>query len=178
MSLNPQPLLDAARAGRPWHQATDCPGCDSVHRDRALCVSDRDLADLLGVERSTIRAWRVGRNQIADNTADHYAATLHMHPWEIWPELAANDPNVKTCEQCGVLFVPGRPWGRFCTRRCQQASPGAIAARARWAREQYQIDENYRERRKAQRRDRYWSSSRRAELVKQRERDRAKRTAA
>ena len=48
-------------------------------------LNDRDLADLLLVDRSTIRRWRAGiRCMISPYRADELACRLGVHPCSIW----------------------------------------------------------------------------------------------
>jgi hypothetical protein len=92
--VNPAPLLDAARNGRPRHQP-DCSHCHGRsgpggHQPSftAHCVTDQDLADLLNVDVRQIQRWLTGTRIQADtNRLDQYATAAGSHPLILWPEL-------------------------------------------------------------------------------------------
>jgi len=43
--------------------------------------------ETLGVDRSTVENWRLGKRQwITERRADRYAVALGVHPCEVWPE--------------------------------------------------------------------------------------------
>lgn len=50
----------------------------------ALPFSDRDLADVLGVNRRSVARWR--RGGMPEPTADRAAVELGLHPSLVWPD--------------------------------------------------------------------------------------------
>lgn len=107
--LDPTPLLDAARNGRPHHLRTACPYCHGRTGNNGtgrgatnntgrspdastLCITDPELADTLGTSIRQIQRWRHGhRIRIRDNdelaAADRMAIAAGTHPLVVWPEL-------------------------------------------------------------------------------------------
>lgn len=125
--LDPTPLLDVARAGRPWHT----PGCLRCERssptNRApLCVTERDVADVIGVERRTVARWLAGA-RVDERHADRYAVAAGTHAYLLWPELddAATAAVTRACAHpdCTNRFVPRTSRHRFCSNRCRVQSP-------------------------------------------------------
>lgn len=50
-------------------------------------VDDSTIASALGVNRSTIRAWRYGKRYRLDPfRADRYALRIGLHPCAVWPD--------------------------------------------------------------------------------------------
>lgn len=153
MSLDPTPLLDAARRRQPWHVAEGvCPGCDGLHREVAVCVAADDVAVRLGVSGAAVRSWRIGRNQIAERDAERYAAVLGLLDYEVWPELLerAVDEATTVCPTCEERFTPKSRNHRFCSRSCNQRSPESRARRAAAAKRRYDADPENRAKRLAQ----------------------------
>lgn len=79
------PLLDAARAGRPWHLVKDCPWCDRNH-ESAICVSQKDVGRMVGANQSTVAGWLRG-GRIYAWEAERFAMRLGLLDIEVWPEL-------------------------------------------------------------------------------------------
>lgn len=152
------------------------------------CVTNQDIADVLGMSIRQIVRWDAGGMLPADSgydldRLDRMATAAGAHVYELWPELAAAavEEVTRECETCGELFVLTRKTKRFCDSRCLARSPGRIQrqreASARYERKRYQTDPEYREAKRARRREDYWENPH-PERLKQRLRDRAKREAA
>jgi hypothetical protein len=143
VNLDPRPLLDAARNGRPWHLTRDCPACDHTNRTTqpVLCVSSTEIARTLNVDVRQITRWRAGHSTVTE--PDRHADQLRMAAYEIWPELAdrAVAAVTHTCAnpECGAVFVPCRSDQRYCTRTCKDASPVYRAHRAAKAAENRRV---------------------------------------
>ena len=52
-------------------------------------LTSREAGNLLGVEHSTVAAWRQGRRRLSLRRADLAAVDLGYHPSSIWPEWFA-----------------------------------------------------------------------------------------
>ena len=182
MSLDPAPLLDAARWGRPWHDVDGCTLCErGTDSDRVpACVSPTDIAETLGVSRSTVQKWRSGQLGLSQKMAERCAATLGLLDHEVWPELLedAIAEVQRACETCGAVFVLTRSDKRFCSANCRNRSAAAMAKqreRSRvYARERYASDPEYREAKRRAVRERSGSVKRAAAA---RQRDYYRRTA-
>lgn len=131
--LPSEPLLDAARGGRPWHLPADCPHCDYTPRP-GLCVSVTMIAERLGTTPETVGRWRAG-GQVRTEHAERFAHALGLLDHEVWPVVL--DAAGRDCEGCGHRFVPSRAGVRFCGKDCYEASPARKAARAASARARY-----------------------------------------
>mgnify|MGYP006921324693 CR=1 FL=1 len=79
------PLIEAARAGRPWHLPKGCEWCDH-NRGSALCVSQKDIAVMVGANQSTVAGWVKGGRVYAWE-AERFASALGLLDIEVWPEL-------------------------------------------------------------------------------------------
>jgi hypothetical protein len=93
LRLDPTPLLDAARNGRPWHTGTDCLACTryTPGTDQALCVTVDELAAVLVVARRQVLRWRDHGVRIQVDSLDRldrYATAAGTHVLILWPELA------------------------------------------------------------------------------------------
>ncbi len=164
MSLDPKPLLDAARWGRPWHDPDGCTLCErGTLSDRVpACVTPAEIAKVLSVDVSTVQKWRSGKLGVSQKMGERCAATLGLLDHEVWPELlelAIADVS-RVCEGCGSAFVPTRKDHRFCKPNCRQKTAAFKAAK----RARYASDEEYRESRKAKMRDRYEDDARAKKL--------------
>lgn len=128
------PLLAAAVAGRPRHQAEGCRYCQRNNPDVAsICVSVTDLAEQFRVDPVTIRNWQRGTS-IPLYHAEKYATALGLIDYEVWPELL--DEQVaevtRSCPTCGDVFVLTRSDKKFCSGPCRDRSPQALARRRKW----------------------------------------------
>ena len=100
--VDPQPLIDAALAGRPRHQRGECPYCHGrtgaggwgegggrVASFSANRVTIDDLADILDESPRQIIRWLQGvRIDATDlDRLDRYATAVGSHPLVLWPEL-------------------------------------------------------------------------------------------
>ena len=137
MSLDPAPLLDAARWGRPWHDADGCTMCErGTDSDRVpACVSPTDIAETLGVSRSTVQKWRSGHLGLSQKMGERCAATLGLLDHEVWPDLleAAIAEVTRECEivDCFEVYELSRSHKRFCSANCRNRSPQAKARRTK-----------------------------------------------
>lgn len=123
--LDPTPLLDAARAGRPWHTEPDCHRCTRWKPDTAsVCITNTEAGNTLGVTARTIERWRAGDAQIRGYQAEHLATQLGALDHEIWPHLLehAISQVTRTCEHCHARFVPIRNHQRFCRPVCKTSA--------------------------------------------------------
>lgn len=51
-----------------------------------------DVAEILGVHRCTVHAWRAGRNRLQLAQADRFACKqLGVHPSALWPEWGTEE---------------------------------------------------------------------------------------
>lgn len=145
---------------------------DAHRGDTELSV----LADKIGVAHGTVQKWR--ERGMEEHNADRVATALGLHPWQLWPEMlvVATEQVQRECANpaCYEVFVPSRSDQRVCSPKCRKpawraANPGREKAlrKAEHARN--------RERRNAERRQRY-QENRRGELLKQKQRDRVRRS--
>lgn len=123
MSLDPTPLLDAARRGQPWHRSKDCTGCDAVHRDVSVCVSAGDVARRLDVSKDAVEKWRSGVNRINEENAERYAMAIGLLDIEVWPELlhAVFEQRCRCGERFVSLFAPRLACSERCIRNERKA---------------------------------------------------------
>lgn len=71
------------------------------HPNRAPDLgSDGRVADVLGVERSTVSKWRAGTRRLTHEGADVLATRLGVHPVVLWADFCVCDP------QPPALFDP------------------------------------------------------------------------
>jgi hypothetical protein len=157
------PIMDAARAGRPWHVLGHCPYCERGTADRnkvPACVSAADIAATLGIGRDRVEKWRQGAQVLAAD-AERLASALGLLDFEVWPQILAELE--RECAGCGGRFVPTRKDHRFCKPNCRQKTPEFKAAK----RARYASDDAYREHRKAKAKASY-RESQRAKSVKRR----------
>ena len=83
-------LEEAARGGHPRCQITygasaHCEYCERSNPNATsvpACVTDKELADILGVGIRQIYRWRT--NGVPAETADRLAIHLRRHPAEVW----------------------------------------------------------------------------------------------
>lgn len=105
--LDPLPLIDAVRKGRPWHDNNGCPYCYQGNQMRPPnrhfglpamqpsrgCITQLEVAKILGVNPRQIVRWLSGvQIQLNHPKADpyriyDYAYRAGVHPDALWPEL-------------------------------------------------------------------------------------------
>jgi len=52
-------------------------------------MTDREIAEELGVSIRTVQGWRSGRQRLTRTRADELAIGLGLHPVLLWPEWGA-----------------------------------------------------------------------------------------
>jgi hypothetical protein len=80
-------LIDVIRAGRPWHQVTDCTGCEGGKQrsNGNTCVTRLEIVQRLGINGARIPAYQ--ENGLRDWFADRLAIRAGFHPFSVWPEM-------------------------------------------------------------------------------------------
>lgn len=107
--------------------------------------SIRELAPCAGPE------YRIRQTDgVTEQIADRLATAAHLHPFEVWPEMAEHvmeDAKVD-CPGCGTAHVPTGPQQRYCEPRCRHAASmrrqrrnnPALAERQRELRRRYYVE--------------------------------------
>lgn len=93
---------------------------------------------------------------VTEAIADRLATAAHLHPFEVWPEMAEHVMAAAEveCPGCGVRHVPTGPQQRYCSPRCRRA-----ASMRRQRRNNPGLAERQRELRR-----RYYAENRRYEI--------------
>lgn len=91
--------------------------------ERLACVSDGDVARVLGTSRRYLFRWR--ELGLVRDTAERIAEAAGFLPYEVWPELLqdtiADVERVCAADDCDNRFIPSYPRGmkkRYCCRNC------------------------------------------------------------
>jgi len=126
---------------------------------------------------------RFAADGLTEVQADRYADRAGLMAYEVWPEmvdhLVADAQRTCASDGCDELFVPTRPWSKYCSRRCyrrevqrRQRRRPEVQARKRAHEARYRAET--REYRLARQR-RYYAENRDRLLAAQKERDRIRR---
>ena len=122
---------------------------------RLMGMSEHEAATDLGLKGSTYQDYK--RRGVTEAVADRLATKAGLSPYEVWPELrdaviaevlSKPDDEVRICAEpsCGQPLPPAATVRRvYCSRACSDRRH-----KRRWARERYQTDPEYRERKKEQ----------------------------